>query len=172
MGRNPTRCRNNSCVSSLTWISRLANDASGIPLTAWLNKLGSPKPDLFILGRSQRPFLFRFVIPANPPAPLPPAKTRLRGRVVCGSKRVLASDLARFCRDRPLAAGIKTRISVEPERAAGYGLGGKRGQSRTLVRRVRGEPFTQALCAAAPIWSPLLPLQTLFVGLRGRWTAS
>src|SRR5215211_618169 len=44
-----------------------------VSLTAWLNKLGSPKPDLFILGRSQRPFLFRFVIPANPPAPLPPA---------------------------------------------------------------------------------------------------
>src|SRR4051794_11598982 len=76
----------------------------------------------------------------------------------------LASDLARFCRGRPLAAETETRISVEPEQDAGYGLGGKRGRGRTLVRRVRGEPFDEALCAIAPIWAHPLLLQTLFVG--------
>src|SRR3954447_10406995 len=77
----------------------------------------------------------------------------------CGSERALASDLARFCRGR-LPAETETRISVKPERSAGYGLGGKRGRGRTLVRRVRGEPFDEALCAVSADFGDSLPLQT------------
>jgi hypothetical protein len=46
MEKSPTRCRNNSCAKWLILVSGLANEASGIPLTAWLNKTGSPKPEL------------------------------------------------------------------------------------------------------------------------------
>ena len=48
----------------------------GYPLRV-VEQAGPPLPSLVILGRLRAAVLLvRFVIPANPPAPLPPAKTR------------------------------------------------------------------------------------------------
>ena len=135
-----------------------------LAITVWLNKL-APPPSLFRLGRPWRPFLFAFVIPANPPAPLPPAKTRM-ARLSGLRQRASASVRPRPLLSRPASGGPRPRrgSASKPERAAGYGLGGKRGRGRTLVRRVRGEPFDEALCAGSADLGGSLPLQTLFVG--------
>src|SRR4051812_35905660 len=139
-------------------------EQAGLPQTGFVHTRPPPGRPFLLVG---------FVIPANPLAPLPPAKAR------CARLSGLRQRASASVRSRPLlsrTAETETRISVEPQRDAGYGVGGKSGRGRTLVRRVRGELFDQALCAGSADFGGSLALQTLFVRvfveLRGRRTAS
>ena len=102
MGRNPTRCRN-SCYASLLTLIRQYTRPAAVTAYRMVEQAGLPQTG-FVHTRPPpgRPFLLvGFVIPANPLAPLPPAKARC-ARLSGLRQRASAST----------TAGVKAKFAV------------------------------------------------------------
>src|SRR3954451_9821608 len=91
-----------------------------------------------------------------------PRQRAWRGGVACDTERALASDLAPFGRGPQLGGPLTAAALAAQPRAHRLvrKCTGKKGRGRTLVRRVRGEPFCEARCAGSADFGGPLPLQT------------